>query len=97
MEEQSLVTLKNPKGAGRKKGVSTIRAEQAREFIIKQVCDHLRPIIDKLIEQAEAGDKEAIKILFDRGFGKPKESVEHTGAVTTILQFVSDIENRRNE
>lgn len=70
------------KGAGRKKGSKaphTIEAEKAREFIIQKVCEALEPIIDRLIEDAKKGDKESVKILFDRGFGKPKESMEISG------------------
>ena len=62
----------------RKKAPHTIQAAKAKEFIIKKLCAYLTPIIDKLIEEAKNGDKEAIKILFDRAFGKPTDFVDLT-------------------
>ena len=63
-------------GAGRKKGFKAIEAEKAREYIASRVSKELEPIIDKAIEQAKAGDQTARRDLFDRAYGRPRETVE---------------------
>ena len=70
------------KGAGRKKGYKAIEAEKAREYILKRLSDELEPIITKAIAQAKKGDSTARKELMDRAYGKPKETIEHTGEVS---------------
>lgn len=46
-------------------------------------------IIEKLIALAEGGDLSALKYLFDRIDGRPKESIELTdGAVDTRLREI---------
>jgi ribosomal protein L17 len=46
-------------------------------------------IIEKLITLAEAGDLSALKYLFDRLDGRPKESIELTdGAIDTRLREI---------
>ena len=72
-------------GAGRKLGYAAIESEKAREYITKRVSDELEPIIDKAIEQAKAGDTTSRKDLMDRAYGRPKETVEHTGEVSLKL------------
>lgn len=69
-------------GAGRpkgSKGTHTIKAEQAREYFQKRLESELEPIIDKQIEQAKAGDDKARSDLYNRAYGKPKETVEVQG------------------
>ncbi len=66
-------------GAGRKKGFSAKNAEVARAYIVKRVGKELAPIIDKQIEQAKAGDDKARTDLFNRAYGRPKETLEVTG------------------
>jgi len=54
--------------------------------------DHkaLRAIAKQLIEQAMAGDKQAIKELADRTDGKPSQQVdmEHSGDMSVVFQTV---------
>jgi ribosomal protein L17 len=46
-------------------------------------------IVEKLISLAEAGDLSALKYLFDRLDGRPKESIKLTdGAVDTRLREI---------
>ena len=73
------------KGSGRKKGFSALTSEKAREYITKRVTEELEPIMDKAIAQAKDGDQAARKDLMDRAYGKPKETVEHTGEVNLLL------------
>ena len=65
--------------AGRKKGFSAIQAEKSREYIIQQVEDSLKPIVNGLISRAKQGDLKAVQILFDRAFGRPITPIETTG------------------
>ena len=39
----------------------------------------LGKIVKKMVEQAEAGDKDARKECFERLWGKAKQSIEHSG------------------
>ncbi len=75
-------------GAGRPKGVvgaNRIEADKAREYIAQRVADELEPIITKAIQQAKDGDQAARKELFDRAYGKAKETVEVQGEVNLKL------------
>ena len=69
-------------GAGRPKGTigkSRLEADKAIEYIRERVTAELEPILDKQIEQALAGDNNARVDLYNRAYGKPKESVEVSG------------------
>lgn len=83
-------SIENGKKGGRPKGtVGTARleADKAKEYIAKRVTENLEPIINKALEQAIAGDKDARRDLLDRGYGKPKETVEHTGNVSVVFDL----------
>jgi hypothetical protein len=72
-------------GAGRPKGSkggNTLEAEAAKAYIAQRVSEELEPIVTKAIEQAKAGDPTARKELFDRAYGRPKETVEVQADVT---------------
>lgn len=58
-------------GAGRPVSDSTLRAQEAREFISAQVKESLGAIVNKAITQAIEGNAEARSWLSDRGWGKP--------------------------
>lgn len=62
-------------GAGRKKGVASILADKARNFIAEQVDKELRPIVEKAIEQAKVGDSKAREWLSERAWGKAIQAV----------------------
>jgi hypothetical protein len=52
-------------------------------------------IIEKLEAMAKTGNLRAAEILLDRGYGKPKQHLEHTGAnggpiQTTVIKFIDD-------
>lgn len=65
-------------GAGRKKGFPALQAEAMRKFIAEKLIPANEPIINKAIEQAEAGDKAARDFLYDRAYGKPNQAVDVT-------------------
>ena len=65
-------------GSGRKKGPATVAREKVKDYIAERIATDIAPIIDKLILKAKAGDVASIKELFDRGFGKASQSVDHT-------------------
>jgi ribosomal protein L17 len=71
--------------AGRPKGSigkNRIEADKAMAYIAERVSKELKPIIDVAIAQAKKGDIAARKDLFDRAYGKPKETVEHQGGIS---------------
>ena len=63
-------------GAGRPKGTKdplTIQREALKKYILSRIIKEKKPIIDKLLEQAKTGDKDAVRELFDRALGKPAQ------------------------
>lgn len=66
-------------GAGKPKGYKaphTITAEASKARLIEMASLAIEPIARALIAKAEQGDVPAIKELFDRAWGKSKESVD---------------------
>jgi hypothetical protein len=72
------ISRQNGKKGGRKKGNASIEAEKARAYIALRIGEYMPIIFDALILKAKAGDVMAIRELFDRGFGKPAQSVDMT-------------------
>lgn len=62
-------------GAGRKKGLASILADKARDYIAEQIDKELKPIVEKAIEQAKAGDYKAREWLSERGWGKAVQAI----------------------
>ena len=75
----------NKLSAGRPKSGRTIEKEKALEYIAKRVVEELEPIVTKQISQAKKGDSNARTDLYNRAFGKPKESVD-----LNIIDFTFD-------
>ena len=51
----------------------------------------LNLIAEKLVKQAESGDIQAIKEVFDRVEGKAQQAIEHSGAVeSATTHYVAD-------
>ena len=69
-------------------GKSRIESNKALEYIRERVTAELGPILDKQIIQAKDGDGNARRDLYDRAYGKPKESVEIMGGVTVRLNII---------
>ncbi|MFA5888766.1 MAG: hypothetical protein WCW47_00725 [Candidatus Paceibacterota bacterium] len=64
------------KNAGRKQGFSAKNAEEARRLLSARVSEEIGPISNVLISQAKKGNIRAIKELFDRAWGRPKQETE---------------------
>ena len=83
----------NPKGRP-KKGETLTDLLREKIDIPKTPRDKLsrkERIVEKLILLAEAGDLSAVKYLFDRLDGRPKESIELTdGAIDQRLREIMD-------
>lgn len=62
-------------GAGRKPGFAAKAAEAARKYIAGRLKKEQKPIIDKAIEQATAGDFHARDFLYERGHGKVAQPI----------------------
>lgn len=62
-------------GAGRKKGLASILADKARDYIAEQLDKELKPIVEKAIEQAKVGDYKAREWLSERGWGKAVQAI----------------------
>ena len=62
-------------GAGRKKGFPALEAEKARLMIAEKLSTEFAPIVDKAIEQAKAGQKDARDWLTDRAYGKSMQPI----------------------
>ena len=62
-------------GAGRKKGVASILADKARDYIAQQGENSRKEIVDKAIEQAKVGDYKAREWLSERGWGKAVQAI----------------------
>lgn len=72
-------------GAGRKPGFAAKEAERAREYIAKRLKKELKPILDKAVEQAKAGDKFAREWLSDRAWHKVPQAVDVTSGGKPLL------------
>ncbi len=85
-----LASKQNGKLGGRPKGTKTavtIAKEKAREYLARRVEEEIQPIANKLIEKASTGDVSAIKELFDRAWGKSRESIDLTTKGEPITGF----------
>jgi hypothetical protein len=71
--------------AGRKMGFSAKNAEEARKLLSKKVAQEIGPIGDILISEAKKGNIRAIRELFDRAWGRPRQEVEIANPPTENL------------
>lgn len=79
MDRRSITSAENGrKYGGRPKGEATVLREKAKDYLARRVEEEIEPIADKLIEKAQNGDVSAIKELFDRAWGKSKETSDVT-------------------
>ena len=66
-------SIENGKKGGRPKGYAALEAERQRELIAVKLSTQFEPIINKAIEQAIEGNKDAREWLVERAYGKVKE------------------------
>lgn len=78
-------SIENGKKGGRPKGFAAIEAERAREYIVKRLKKELKPIVDKALLQAKAGDKFAREWLADRAWHKVPQAVDITSGGKPLL------------
>jgi len=72
------ISRQNGKKGGRKKASHTVTTEAGRAFVVATIARNLKPLIDAMVEKALKGDTQAFKELFDRGWGKPQQAIDHT-------------------
>lgn len=93
-------------GAGRKKGFPALEAEKARLMIAEKLATTFAPIVDKAIEQAKAGQKDARDWLTDRAYGKSmqpivgkdgKDLIPQAETIEKTKQVISAFLNERPE
>lgn len=76
-------------GAGRPKGRKDKATGEQLESLTELARKHTTVAIEALVEVASGGDSDAARVsaanaLLDRGYGKPKQSVDHTSNNQTI-------------
>lgn len=62
-------------GAGRKQGFAAKSAEEARIYISQRLAGEIEPITEALISKAKGGDLKAVRELFDRAWGRPRQEL----------------------
>lgn len=82
-------------GAGRKKGLASVLAEQARAYIAGRVMEEIEPLVAPQIEKAKKGDTNAFHALFDRAGFKVKDGIELSGEdggplEITLIKYAGD-------
>jgi hypothetical protein len=78
-------------GAGRPKAQHTIQAEAAKAELVKMFLLKRKPIFERLIALAEAGDKDARKELFERVWGKVSEQIDLGGEIKHQLDVSEEV------
>lgn len=76
------------KNAGRPKGSKaphTLEIAKAKEYLVQEVMKELEAILRPQIDKAKEGDLLAFRILLDRAFGRPKESIDTTERITFVI------------
>lgn len=91
------VSRENGKKGGRKPGLASVLAEKGRAMIAEHLSKHLPDILESLTNKALTGDVPATKELFDRAWGKSRESVELTGKDGEAIKIeVSEVIAKKN-
>jgi len=86
-EKQAIASAKNGKKGGRPKkvGTHTIQAVEMQKHLVKKALEKKEMLIDALIEKATSGDVYALREIFDRMLGRPKQSLDLTTKEKKIL------------
>ena len=89
------------KGAGHRKGRCG-RKKSPRDvmrYLTEQIDSNWGVLVERLIEQAKNGDREALLYCFDRRLGKPKATTEIEGgealSAGLVLQILAVIAEQR--
>lgn len=70
LDRRSITSAQNGKKGGRPRGKASIATENARAYILEQVEQALKPIVEKAIEQAKDGNQPARDWLSSYSWGK---------------------------
>lgn len=76
-------------GAGRKKAPHTIETEAAKKRLVAMFVESEEAIYQALIAQAQTGNIQAIKELFDRVWGKSVQPISNDGENAFKLEWSS--------
>jgi hypothetical protein len=79
-------------GAGRKKGSRNKATIQAKRALSELAQEHTQTALDALVMVARQGESESARVaaavaILDRGYGRPVQAVEATGAEGGPIQF----------
>lgn len=88
------ISRENGKKGGRKKGIASIKAEEARALLAQMVASEIEPLGRILIEKAKTGDVQAMKELFDRAFGKAPQAITGPNGSELKIMFDSIFSNK---
>lgn len=87
-------------GAGRPKGVSHRASEADKAGLEARAREHTKTALDALVEVAKGAESDAARVsaasaLLDRGYGKPRQQLEHSGAdggplTVQVIRFGDD-------
>lgn len=71
-------------GAGRPRGASHRASEAEKAGLEERARAHTKTALDTLVEVAQTGESDAARVsaataLLDRGYGRPRQQLEHAG------------------
>jgi len=89
-EKQIIANRENGKKGGRPKGKGgiashTIQAVEMQKYLVSQALEKKEALIDALIKKATSGDVYALREIFDRMLGRPKQSLDLTTKEKRVL------------
>lgn len=73
------------KGAGRKKGATSPTMREHKRTLSEMAREHAPEALKTLLHIAKSGESESARVtaanaILDRGYGRPTQAHEHTGA-----------------
>ena len=79
--------LKRGGSPGRPKGIPNKNTQEVKEFCQRLLSDRIyRANLRKRLQDGTAGSIETL--LWQYGYGKPKEQVENTGTLRVLVEYV---------
>lgn len=90
------IARENGKKGGRPRGIASIKSEEARKVLAQMVFDEITPLGKRLIKEAEKGNVQAFKELFDRAFGKAPQAVDVTSDGEKLMIAISEVIAKKN-
>jgi hypothetical protein len=97
-EAQIKANRLNALKGGRKKGLATIEREKAKDYIANHIAQHMPALFEMMLNKALDGDMMAARELFDRGFGRAVQALEHSGKDgNPLIIQLSEVIARKND